>query len=333
MKPVLLLDVVGLTRGMLGAETPNLSALARDGFAADLAPALPAVTCSAQATMVTGKLPRDHGIVGNGWYFRELNEVWLWRQSGALIQGEKLWDEARRRHPSLRCANLFWWYNMNTTADLGVTPRPTYPADGRKLFGIYTYPHGLRLELEAKAMRVSVDAEQLPPVGRVRRPGCDPEIGRGVHVVPPEEIRAAERRMAPARLVPQLLSLDERSRLPPEPHFVELAEIPAVADDAVIARKLPRHHRRLCRAGHRGKRRREVGGKPISSERREVWCLGPEHPPRETHDVQEEDRLHDSLCAPHAASARSANSISRAIPSTSVSSSRGRRLSGSTFQV
>ena len=149
MKPVLLLDVVGLTRGMLGAGTPNLSALARDGFAAELAPVLPAVTCSAQATMVTGKLPRDHGIVGNGWYFRALNEVWLWRQSGALIEGEKIWDAARRRDPSFRCANLFWWYNMNTTADLGATPRPTYPADGRKLFGIYTYPHGLRLELEA----------------------------------------------------------------------------------------------------------------------------------------------------------------------------------------
>ena len=149
MKPVLLLDVAGLTRGMLGAGTPNLSALARDGFAAELAPVLPAVTCSAQATMVTGKLPRDHGIVGNGWYFRALNEVWLWRQSGALIEGEKLWDAARRRDPDFRCANLFWWYNMNTTADLGVTPRPTYPADGRKLFGIYTYPHGLRLELEA----------------------------------------------------------------------------------------------------------------------------------------------------------------------------------------
>src|SRR5205814_8162148 len=95
-RPVLLLGVVGLTRGMLGAATPNLSALAGDGFAAELVPVLPAVTCSAQATMVTGKLPRDHGIVGNGWYFRELNEVWLWRQSGALIQGEKLWDEARR---------------------------------------------------------------------------------------------------------------------------------------------------------------------------------------------------------------------------------------------
>lgn len=148
MKPVLLLDVVGLTRGMIGPETPNLAALAREGFAAELAAVLPAVTCTAQATMVTGRPPRNHGIVGNGWYFRELNEVWLWRQSGALIQGPKVWDEARRRDPAFRCANLFWWYNMNTTADMGVTPRPTYPADGSKVFGIYSYPHALRAELE-----------------------------------------------------------------------------------------------------------------------------------------------------------------------------------------
>src|SRR5205814_3207390 len=165
-------------------------------------------------------------------------------------------------------------------------------------------------------MRVSVDAEQLPPVGRVRRPGCDPEIGRGVHVVPPEEIRAAERRMAPARLVPQLLSLDERSRLPPEPHFVELAEIPAVADDAVIARKLPRHHRRLCRAGHRRKHRGELRREAVASERREVRRRGPEHPPRETHDAEEEDRPPYPLSAPQGASAPSANAMARPLPST-----------------
>lgn len=148
MKPVLLLNVVGLTPALLGDDAPALSALARDGFAAPLGAVLPAVTCSAQATMLTGKPPRDHGVVGNGWYFRDLNEVWLWRQSGTLIEGPKVWDEARRRDPSFTCANLFWWYNMNTTADLGVTPRPTYPADGSKLFGVYSYPHALRLELE-----------------------------------------------------------------------------------------------------------------------------------------------------------------------------------------
>ena len=150
MKPVLLLDVVGLTRAMLGPDTPHLTALARDGFAAELGSVLPALTCSGQATLVTGRMPAEHGIVGNGWYFRELNEVWLWRQSGALIEGPKLWDVARQRDPSFRCANLFWWYNMNTSADLGATPRPTYPADGSKLFGIYTYPHELRRELEGR---------------------------------------------------------------------------------------------------------------------------------------------------------------------------------------
>jgi len=147
MKPVLLLNVVGLTHGMLGEKTPRLSALASGGFAAPLGTVLPAVTCSAQATMVTGRLPREHGIVGNGWYFRDLNEVWLWRQSGTLIEGDKIWDEARRRDPSFTCANLFWWYNMNTTADFGVTPRPTYPADGSKIFGVYSYPHDLGRDL------------------------------------------------------------------------------------------------------------------------------------------------------------------------------------------
>jgi predicted AlkP superfamily pyrophosphatase or phosphodiesterase len=93
-------------------------------------------------------LPQDHGIVGNGWYFRDLAEVWLWRQSNRLVAGEKLWDAARRRDPSFTCAKLFWWYNMYSTADYSVTPRPMYPADGRKLPDIYTQPAELRNELQ-----------------------------------------------------------------------------------------------------------------------------------------------------------------------------------------
>jgi predicted AlkP superfamily pyrophosphatase or phosphodiesterase len=106
------------------------------------------VTTTVQSTFVTGLLPRDHGIVGNGWYFRDLAEVWLWRQSNRLVQGEKLWETAKRRDPSFTCAKLFWWYNMYATADFTVTPRPMYPADGRKLPDIYTQPPGLRDELQ-----------------------------------------------------------------------------------------------------------------------------------------------------------------------------------------
>src|SRR4029078_7239672 len=45
----------------------------------------PAVACSLEATLPTGLLPRDHGIVANGWLFRGLMEVWFWRQSNRLV--------------------------------------------------------------------------------------------------------------------------------------------------------------------------------------------------------------------------------------------------------
>jgi predicted AlkP superfamily pyrophosphatase or phosphodiesterase len=96
---------------------------------------------------MTGGLPRDHGIVGNGWFFRDLLEVWLWRQSNRLVAGEKIWEAGKRRDPAFTTANLFWWYNMGASHDVGVTPRPIYKADGRKLPDCYTKPSALRAEL------------------------------------------------------------------------------------------------------------------------------------------------------------------------------------------
>jgi predicted AlkP superfamily pyrophosphatase or phosphodiesterase len=148
MQPLLVLDVVGLTPGLLGDHTPNLTRLARSGFQAELAPVLPAVTCSAQATMLTGLLPTEHGIVGNGWYFRDLSEVWFWRQSNRLVAGKKVWERGRERDPGFRTAKLFWWFNMYSTADWTVTPRPIYPADGRKISSIYTQQPALKEMLD-----------------------------------------------------------------------------------------------------------------------------------------------------------------------------------------
>ena len=110
----------------------------------------PAVTCSVQSTFTTGTLPRDHGCVGNGWYFRDLAEVWLWRQSNHLVAGEKIWDAAKKRAAAFTCAKLFWWFNMYSSADFAVTPRPLYPADGRKIPDIYTEPSDLRDELTSR---------------------------------------------------------------------------------------------------------------------------------------------------------------------------------------
>jgi predicted AlkP superfamily pyrophosphatase or phosphodiesterase len=146
--PLLVLDIVGLTPRLL-PHMPRLTSMTSGGWQAELTPVLPAVTCSVQATLLTGALPREHGIVGNGWYFRDLGEVLLWRQHNALVGGDKIWDAARRAHPGYTVANICWWYAMGARTDWTVTPRPVYHADGRKDPDCYTDPPELHDELTA----------------------------------------------------------------------------------------------------------------------------------------------------------------------------------------
>lgn len=150
MRSTIVILVVGLSSRHIGPDTPNISAVATAGAARPLTTVTPAVTCSVQATFMTGTLPREHGVVANGWLFRDTMEIWLWRQSNRLVAGEKIWDSGRRRHAAFTTANMFWWYNMAATHDIGVTPRPIYRADGRKLPDCYTTPLELRDELTAQ---------------------------------------------------------------------------------------------------------------------------------------------------------------------------------------
>ena len=87
--------------------------------------------------------------MGNGWLFRDLMEIWFWRQSNRLVRGEKV-EAGKARDASFTCADLFWWYNMAGSFEIGATPRPIYKADGRKLPDCYTKPASLRDELTAK---------------------------------------------------------------------------------------------------------------------------------------------------------------------------------------
>lgn len=150
MHPTLVILVVGLTPALLGPHTPHLQRLATQGGVRPLGTVLPAVTCTVQSTLTTGLMPSGHGCVANGWYFRDLAEVMLWRQSNHLVAGEKVWDAAKRRDPDFTCAKMFWWYNMYATADWSATPRPMYPADGRKIPDHYAFPPELHDELDAR---------------------------------------------------------------------------------------------------------------------------------------------------------------------------------------
>jgi predicted AlkP superfamily pyrophosphatase or phosphodiesterase len=148
MKKTVVINVVALSPRLIGEHTPFLAKWMAKGKKVSINPVLPAVTCSAQSTYLTGKGPAEHGIVGNGWYSREESEIKFWKQSNKLVQAEKVWDKARKHDPDFTCANMFWWYNMYSSADFSVTPRPMYPADGRKLPDIYSQPMDLRQQLQ-----------------------------------------------------------------------------------------------------------------------------------------------------------------------------------------
>src|SRR5689334_5266777 len=125
MKRIAVINVVGLTQSVL-EQSPQLRTFANKGAVTSIVPAFPAVTCTAQSTYLTGTTPSQHGIVGNGWYDRSLAEVQFWKQSNRLVSGRKIWEELREQDPKFTCAKLFWWYNMYSSADYSITPRPMY---------------------------------------------------------------------------------------------------------------------------------------------------------------------------------------------------------------
>ncbi|BAM04279.1 alkaline phosphatase family protein [Phycisphaera mikurensis] len=168
-QPVALLEVVGLS-GSLLRHAPRLRAFAERAGQRELQPVFPAVTCSVQSTMLTGRPvggPEGHGVVGNGWFDRRLAEIHFWKQSNRLVRGPSAWEEKTGHGPrgAVSCANLFWWFNMATTAGVAVTPRPQYRADGRKVPDVWTKPPGLRDELQRELGRF--------PLFRFWGPGSD----------------------------------------------------------------------------------------------------------------------------------------------------------------
>jgi predicted AlkP superfamily pyrophosphatase or phosphodiesterase len=150
MNKTVVIDIVGLSTSVIGDHTPFLKKYIASHYLTNIEPLMPAITTSVQSTYLTGKYPVDNGIVGNGWYDRIDCEVKFWKQSNKLVIGEKIWDKAKAQDPSFTSSMMFWWYNMYSTADYSVTPRPNYLADGRKMPDCYSNPPELRDLLQEK---------------------------------------------------------------------------------------------------------------------------------------------------------------------------------------
>jgi predicted AlkP superfamily pyrophosphatase or phosphodiesterase len=125
---VCVINVVGLTPKLL-QYAPNLAAV---GNSVAWKSPLPAVTSTSQATLLTGLAPRDHGIVANGWYYRDTQEIRFWQQANSLIQGKKFYD-------NVETAKMFWWFNQGSGVRYSCTPKPHYGCDGSKVFDVLDF--------------------------------------------------------------------------------------------------------------------------------------------------------------------------------------------------
>jgi predicted AlkP superfamily pyrophosphatase or phosphodiesterase len=204
MKRTAVLNVVGLTESLIGEHTPQIAAFVQRNRLARIRPAFPAVTCTAQSDYVTGARASSHGIVANGWYNRELAEVQFWKQSNYVVQCPKIWDELKRLDPSFTCAKLFWWYNMYSTADWSITPRPMYPADGRKVFDIYTSPPDIRSEIKKDLGEFPFPSFWGPAAGVDTPQGARDAVSRWIA----ESARWIERQHSPTLSLVYLPHLD-----------------------------------------------------------------------------------------------------------------------------
>lgn len=148
MQKTVVINIVGLSNALLKHKDLFLTQWVKKQQTSKIKPHLPAVTCAVQSTYLTGKWPKDHGIVANGWYFKDECEVKLWRQSNHLVKAPKVWDKAKAINPKFTCSNMFWWYNMYSNSDFNVTPRPQYRADGQKIPDCYSKPESLRDKLQ-----------------------------------------------------------------------------------------------------------------------------------------------------------------------------------------
>jgi predicted AlkP superfamily pyrophosphatase or phosphodiesterase len=230
MKRTAVIDVVGLTESLIGPATPQMAKFLAGGARTRIIPAFPAVTCAAQANFLTGAPPAKHGVVGNGWYNRELAEVHFWKQSNHLVAADKIWTRLRAADPTFTCAQLFWWFNMYSGADFSITPRPAYPADGRKIFDIYTSPPQIRPEIKKDLGEFPFAAFWGPGAGRPTPQGAPDAASRWIA----ESAKWMEKRFSPTLNLIYLPHLDYNlQRLGPgDPRILrDLGEIDSMVGD------------------------------------------------------------------------------------------------------
>ena len=149
MNYTILLDVVGLeVKHLDSGLVPNIAKITANGETAKLEPTFPSVTSTVQASILSGRYPREHGIISNGLYDRNTYNVSFWEQSSSLVQAQRVWDTVKQKN-SKKTAVLFWQNTMYANSEIVVTPRPIH-LDDKMIMWCYSKPVGYYEKLKEK---------------------------------------------------------------------------------------------------------------------------------------------------------------------------------------
>ncbi len=138
-KPTILLSIPALREKDV-AVMPKLKELTSAGEIAELVPSFPCVTCPVQAAMTTGRTPAEHGVVANGFYWRDKKHIEMWTSPNDCIEQPQIWDLLSRHDAGLTSAVWFPLHSKQCRADYVCTPAPIHNPDGSESLWCYTRP-------------------------------------------------------------------------------------------------------------------------------------------------------------------------------------------------
>ena len=136
---VVFLSIPGLRAADL-SRMPNLSKLMAAGEQSELVASFPAVTWPVQANMLTGKLPSEHGVIANGFYWREQQQVEMWTAWNEKITSPQIWDMLHGTEANYSSAVWFPMLSKGSGADFICMPAPVHNPDGSESLWCYTKP-------------------------------------------------------------------------------------------------------------------------------------------------------------------------------------------------
>ena len=78
-------------------------------------------------------MPDEHGVIANGFYWRDKHEIEMWTAWNDCIRRPQIWDRLHERDPGITSAVWFPLHSKGCGADYICTPAPIHNPDGTRI--------------------------------------------------------------------------------------------------------------------------------------------------------------------------------------------------------